>query len=48
MTGGDFSLEEIERTHIMRVVERAPTFDRAAEILQIDATTLWRKRKRFE
>lgn len=45
--GGDFSLEEIERAHIQRVVERAPTLDRAAEILRIDATTLWRKRKRY-
>jgi two-component system, NtrC family, response regulator AlgB len=48
VVGGDFSLDEIEREHIVRVVERAPTLDRAAEILKIDATTLWRKRKRYE
>jgi NtrC-family two-component system response regulator AlgB len=46
--GGDFSLDDIEREHILRVVQRSPSLDRAAEILGIDATTLWRKRKRYE
>jgi NtrC-family two-component system response regulator AlgB len=46
--GGDFSLEEIEREHILRVVQRAPSLERAAEILAIDTATLWRKRKRYE
>ncbi len=45
--GGDFSLEEIEREHIARVVARAPSFEAAAKILGIDATTLQRKRKRY-
>lgn len=44
--GGDFSLDAVEREHIMRVVARAPTLDDAAAILGIDASTLWRKRKR--
>jgi NtrC-family two-component system response regulator AlgB len=45
--GGDVSLEEIEREHIARVVARAPSFEAAARILGIDATTLQRKRKRY-
>jgi len=46
--GGDFTLEAIERVHIQRVVARAPTLDDAAAILGIDASTLWRKRKKYE
>jgi NtrC-family two-component system response regulator AlgB len=45
--GGDFSLEEIEREHIARVVARSPSFEAAARILGIDVTTLQRKRKRY-
>jgi NtrC-family two-component system response regulator AlgB len=45
--GGDFSLEEIEREHIARVVAQAPSFEAAARILRIDPTTLQRKRKRY-
>jgi hypothetical protein len=30
------------------VIARAPSLDAAAKILQIDATTLQRKRKRFK
>jgi NtrC-family two-component system response regulator AlgB len=45
--GEDVSLEEIEREHIARVVARAPSFEAAARILGIDATTLQRKRKRY-
>ncbi len=45
--GGDVSIEEIEREHIARVVARAPSFEGAARILGIDATTLQRKRKRY-
>jgi NtrC-family two-component system response regulator AlgB len=46
--GGDFSLEEIEREHVRAVVARAPTLEDAAAILKIDASTLWRKRKKYE
>jgi NtrC-family two-component system response regulator AlgB len=46
--GGNFSLEEIEREHMGRVVARAPTLEDAAAILKIDASTLWRKRKKYE
>jgi len=45
--GGDFSVAEIEREHIARVVARLPSFDAAAQVLDIDATTLQRKRKRY-
>ncbi len=46
--GGDFSLEQIEREHIERVLLRTKTADEAARILGIDASTLWRKRRKYE
>jgi NtrC-family two-component system response regulator AlgB len=46
--GGDYSLEAIEREHITRVIARTATLDDAAAILGIDASTLWRKRKKYE
>jgi NtrC-family two-component system response regulator AlgB len=46
--GGDFSLEQIEREHILRVMARMSTLDESAHILRIDPTTLWRKRKAYE
>jgi NtrC-family two-component system response regulator AlgB len=46
--GGDFTVEQVEREHILRVLARAPTLDEAARILGIDASTLYRKRKKFE
>jgi NtrC-family two-component system response regulator AlgB len=46
--GGDFTLDEIEREHVLRVLARAPTLDDAARILRIDPSTLWRKRKKYE
>jgi len=46
--GGDFSLEEIEREQIERVLARSATAEEAAQILGIDASTLWRKRRKFE
>jgi NtrC-family two-component system response regulator AlgB len=46
--GGNYSLEVIEREHITRVMSRTATLDDAAAILGIDASTLWRKRKKYE
>ncbi|HUJ63187.1 MAG TPA: sigma-54 dependent transcriptional regulator [Kofleriaceae bacterium] len=46
--GGDFSLEDIEREHMLRVLARTPTLEDAAKILQIDVSTLYRKRKKLE
>jgi NtrC-family two-component system response regulator AlgB len=44
--GGLFTIEEIEREHIQRVVARSKTQEEAASILGIDSSTLWRKRRR--
>ena len=46
--GGDYSVEEIERAHIQAVVARTPTLDDAARVLGIDASTLYRKRRKYE
>jgi NtrC-family two-component system response regulator AlgB len=46
--GGNFSLDDIEREHIKRVVARTPTLEDAAAVLGIDASTLWRKRRKYE
>jgi two-component system, NtrC family, response regulator AlgB len=46
--GGELTLEQLEREHIERVVARAATLDDAARILGIDASTLYRKRKRYD
>ena len=46
--GGNWPLEEIEREHIARVVASTATLEEAAGILGIDASTLWRKRKKYE
>lgn len=46
--GGDWSLESIEHEHILQVVSRTATLDDAARILGIDASTLWRKRKKYD
>ncbi len=45
--GGDFTLEEVEKEHLLRVLARVPTLEDAARILGIDASTLWRKRKKY-
>jgi NtrC-family two-component system response regulator AlgB len=45
--GDLISIEALEREHIARVVARAPSLEAAARILDIDATTLQRKRKRY-
>ena len=46
--GGDFSVEQIEREHILRVLARSRTQEEAAHVLGVDASTLWRKRKKYE
>ncbi|HUN57781.1 MAG TPA: sigma-54 dependent transcriptional regulator [Candidatus Binataceae bacterium] len=45
--GEDWSIAEIEREHIARVVARVSSYEEAAKILAIDPTTLQRKRKRY-
>ncbi len=46
--GGNYSLERLEREHILQVLARTATLEEAAQILGIDASTLWRKRKKYE
>jgi len=46
--GGEFSVDAVERAHILSVMARAPSLDDAAKILGIDSSTLWRKRKRYD
>jgi len=45
--GGNVTLEDLEREHIRRVIDRARTLDEAAAILGINPATLYRKRKRL-
>jgi NtrC-family two-component system response regulator AlgB len=46
--GGDYTLDAIEREHLLRVVSRSATLEDAARILGIDASTLYRKRRKYE
>jgi NtrC-family two-component system response regulator AlgB len=46
--GGDYSVEQIERAHIERVLAHTKTAEEAAKILGLDTSTLWRKRRKFE
>jgi two-component system, NtrC family, response regulator AlgB len=45
--GGNFSLQDLERAHILAVLASSPTLDAAARTLGIDASTLYRKRKHY-
>ena len=45
--GAPISLESLEREHIAQIVAKSPSLEAAARILEIDATTLQRKRKRY-
>jgi NtrC-family two-component system response regulator AlgB len=46
--GGEISLADLEKAHIQAVLARAKSQDEAAAVLGVDASTLWRKRKRYE
>ena len=45
--GGRFSIDDLEREHIRAVVAACETLDEAAQVLGIEPSTLWRKRKRY-
>ena len=47
MIGNRVTLEDLEREHILRIIEIAASMDEAAQILGIDPATLYRKRKRY-
>jgi NtrC-family two-component system response regulator AlgB len=46
--GGDFSIDSVEREHVLSVLSRSSTLEEAAKVLGVDVSTLWRKRKRYE
>ena len=45
--GGAVTLEALEAEHIRRVLASTATMEEAAQVLGIDASTLYRKRKRY-
>ncbi|WP_010585236.1 sigma-54-dependent transcriptional regulator [Schlesneria paludicola] len=45
--GGAMTLEQLESAHIQRVLENGSSLEEASEILGIDPSTLYRKRKRY-
>lgn len=46
--GSAISLREIENAHIQMVIASTPTLEEAARILEIDKSTLYRKRKQMD
>ena len=48
LTSAAKSLDEMERELIIRVLAESPTLEDAAQTLGINASTLWRKRKRYK
>ncbi len=46
--GGDFTVDQVEREHVLRVLARSRTQEEEAHILGVDGSTLWRKRRRYE
>jgi DNA-binding NtrC family response regulator len=47
LTRSDVSLETLEKQHIIKVLGSAATLEEAADILGINLSTLWRKRRRY-
>jgi two-component system, NtrC family, response regulator AlgB len=45
--GGRVTLDQLEAEHIRRILARSATIEEASEILGIDPSTLYRKRKRY-
>jgi NtrC-family two-component system response regulator AlgB len=45
--GGRVSLDRLEAEHIRRILASSPTMEEAAQVLGIDPSTLYRKRKRY-
>ena len=45
--GDPVPFDDIEAIHIRRLLATTATIDEAAKALGIDATTLWRKRKKY-
>jgi NtrC-family two-component system response regulator AlgB len=45
--GSLISIQRLQEFHIRRVIERTPNISVAAEVLGVNAATLYRKRKRF-
>jgi len=43
-----FSLEEMDKMHIKKVLQHSKDYDEAARVLGIDPATLWRKRKKYQ
>ncbi|HET6345303.1 MAG TPA: sigma-54 dependent transcriptional regulator [Myxococcota bacterium] len=46
--GGRCTLEALEREHILRVLLHTRSQEEAAQVLGIDVSTLWRKRKKYD
>ena len=46
-SGNFLSLDSMEKQHILRVIRATSTLEDAARILQVDISTLWRKRRRY-
>ena len=45
--GSRVTLDQLEAEHIRRILGATGTIEEAAEVLGIDPSTLWRKRKRY-
>ena len=45
--GDPVTMEELERTHIRRVLDSSKSIEEACRILGMDSVTLWRKRKKY-